>query len=208
METHRRLLLIGSDPALHQALADGLGAAGFTVVAASGGPEGADIALLDADSVEPAETCRALRRAAPDLPILAIGTGDVAEADSCLRKPVRLSQVVATLEDLSRQARSRLAIGPWRFEAQARLLERADGTRIRLTDKETAILAYLAAAEGPVPRDRLLRAVWGYTAAISTHTLETHIYRLRRKIEPDPSRVRLLITDPDGYRLECGADPE
>jgi DNA-binding response OmpR family regulator len=72
-----------------------------------------------------------------------------------------------------------------------------------LTEKETAILRYLyRAGRKAVPREVLLQEVWGYNSAVTTHTLETHVYRLRQKIEPDPANSRLLMTDPGGYRLE------
>ena len=79
-----------------------------------------------------------------------------------------------------------------------------DEKKIRLTEKETNILKYLyRAPEGVVPRDVLLHEVWGYNAGVTTHTLETHIYRLRQKIEPEPSNARLLVTESGGYRLNA-----
>jgi DNA-binding response OmpR family regulator len=76
--------------------------------------------------------------------------------------------------------------------------------RIRLTDKETAILKFLYRAAGkPVARQVLLNEVWGYNAAVTTHTLETHVYRLRQKIEADPASSRLLLTEGGGYRLNA-----
>jgi DNA-binding response OmpR family regulator len=76
------------------------------------------------------------------------------------------------------------------------------GKKIRLTDKETNILKYLYRAGGKVvSREELLTEVWGYNAGVTTHTLETHVYRLRQKIEPDPS-ARLLMTEAGGYRLK------
>ena len=74
--------------------------------------------------------------------------------------------------------------------------------KIRLTEKETNILKYLyRAGEKPVSREELLTEVWGYNAGVTTHTLETHVYRLRQKIEPDPGSAKILLTEAGGYRL-------
>lgn len=125
----------------------------------------------------------------------------------CLRlvKPVRVGALVAAIrEALARHAAPEpiIRIGRWRFDAGARLLEDESGQRMRLTDKEAAILDHLHRAGGVVPRETLLAEIWGYSAAIATHTLETHVYRLRRKIEADPARAELLVTEPGGYRLK------
>jgi DNA-binding response OmpR family regulator len=73
---------------------------------------------------------------------------------------------------------------------------------VRLTDKETAILRYLyRAGQKPVSREILLQEVWGYNSGVTTHTLETHIYRLRQKIERDPANAALLVTEAGGYKL-------
>jgi DNA-binding response OmpR family regulator len=78
----------------------------------------------------------------------------------------------------------------------------AKAKKIRLTDKETNILKYLYRAGGKViSREELLTEVWGYNAGVTTHTLETHVYRLRQKIEPDPTGPKILITEAGGYRL-------
>ena len=72
----------------------------------------------------------------------------------------------------------------------------------RLTEKETSILKFLYRSGATVVgRDTLLGEVWGYNAGVTTHTLETHVYRLRQKIEDDPSNAELLVTEPGGYRL-------
>ena len=85
------------------------------------------------------------------------------------------------------------------------MTDAAGRKKVRLTEKETAILKYLyRAGTKAVGRQILLNEVWGYNAAVTTHTLETHIYRLRQKIEPDPTNARLLLTEGGGYRL----DPE
>ena len=82
------------------------------------------------------------------------------------------------------------------------LVDEAAKKKVHLTEKETAILRYLyRAGRRPVPRETLLNEVWGYNPGVTTHTLETHIYRLRQKIEPDPSNARLLVTESGGYRL-------
>jgi DNA-binding response OmpR family regulator len=79
---------------------------------------------------------------------------------------------------------------------------------MRLTDKECSILKYLYRAGGKaVPRQVLLNEVWGYNGAVSTHTLETHIYRLRQKLEADPSHPRLLLTENGGYKLDATVLP-
>ncbi|HCT34648.1 MAG TPA: DNA-binding response regulator, partial [Sulfitobacter sp.] len=93
-------------------------------------------------------------------------------------------------------------LGPYTFKPSAKLLITEDDKKIRLTEKETNILKFLyRAAAGVVPRDTLLHEVWGYNAGVTTHTLETHIYRLRQKIEPDPSNARILLTESGGYRI-------
>jgi DNA-binding response OmpR family regulator len=83
------------------------------------------------------------------------------------------------------------------------MLQNKDGDhKIRLTEKETAILKFLCrAGNKPTDRDVLLNEVWGYNTGVTTHTLETHIYRLRQKIEENPSEAQILVTEQSGYRL-------
>jgi DNA-binding response OmpR family regulator len=93
-------------------------------------------------------------------------------------------------------------LGPYTFKPSAKLLLTPDNKKVRLTEKETSILKYLyRAGEQAVGRDILLHEVWGYNAGVTTHTLETHIYRLRQKIERDPSNAEILVTETGGYRL-------
>jgi DNA-binding response OmpR family regulator len=95
-----------------------------------------------------------------------------------------------------------LRIGPYDFHPAGRLLVDPKGLKLRLTDKETSILKYLhKAGDKSVSREILLAEVWGYNEGVTTHTLETHIYRLRQKIEREPGSTRLLVTEAGGYRL-------
>ena len=84
----------------------------------------------------------------------------------------------------------------------ARLLTGANARKVRLTEKETAILRFLyRAGQMPVSRETLLQEVWGYNSGVTTHTLETHIYRLRQKIEKDAANPEILVTEAGGYKL-------
>jgi DNA-binding response OmpR family regulator len=128
-----------------------------------------------------------------------------------IAKPFRLSELMSRLRSqLAAQLRvdapASIRIGPYEFIPEDKALNNgAANLRIRLTEKETAILAFLhRMGERAVPRQELLAQVWGYNPAVTTHTLETHIYRLRRKIEADPANACLLITEPGGYRLAVG----
>jgi DNA-binding response OmpR family regulator len=157
-----------------------------------------------------------LRRGGSKTPILML-TGQVADADQILgldagandyiAKPFRLNVLLARLRAQLRQHEQSedavFAIGPYTFKPAAKQLHNEQSHRkIRLTEKETAILKYLyRAGDRPVGRSTLLNEVWGYNAGVTTHTLETHVYRLRQKIERDPAHAELLLTEPGGYRL-------
>lgn len=159
--------------------------------------------------------------AAPVVALVAPSGRDVVGASLTIPKPVRLADLLAAIAALRADAGAGAAgavnggppgppetaaarqIGPYSFEPAAkRLIERARARTIRLTEKEAAMLDLLWQAAGMVvPRAALLARVWGYQAGLSTHTLETHVYRLRRKIERDPAHAELLITELGGYRL-------
>ena len=95
-----------------------------------------------------------------------------------------------------------LTIGPYTFRPSAKLMTDTGGKKkVRLTEKEAAILKFLYRAGRVIGRDTLLGEVWGYNAGVTTHTLETHVYRLRQKIERDPAHAEILVTEPGGYRL-------
>ncbi len=175
-----------------------------------------DVGLPDGDG---RDLCAKLRRQGLKVPIIMLtgsdGETDVVRgldsgANDYIAKPFRLAELLARLRAQLRIFENSedavFTIGPYTFRPAAKLLqEPARSRRIRLTEKEAAILKFLyRAGTRPVARQVLLNEVWGYNAAVTTHTLETHIYRLRQKIEPDPSNARLLVTEGGGYRL----DPE
>ncbi|GBD42747.1 Response regulator MprA [bacterium HR40] len=158
--------------------------------------------------------CRESRRRGATIPILVLaepGEGATLATEGAseqLAKPVQLALLLARLAAQLRQFElgdgTVLRVGPYQFQPARKLLCAPGGKKIRLTEKETAILRFLCrVGDRPVPREVLLDEVWGYHAGVTTHTLETHIYRLRQKIEPVPGEMRLIVTEPGGYRLVC-----
>lgn len=221
--TAKHILLVDDDAALRPLIAEQLAAAGMRVTEAASMAEGLekglhqgpfDAMLLNSDlpDGDGGHLCRHLRAQGITCPILLLtapGSPAPALAESGatghIAKPFRLAALLARLRDHLRQGQvttdQGLDLGPYRFHPGAKQLL-AGTQKIRLTEKETQILRHLHGAGGQcVPRDALLDAVWGYADGITTHTLETHIYRLRRKIEPDPAQASLLVTEPGGYRL-------
>ncbi len=178
-----------------------------------------DVSLPDGDG---RDLCARLRQLGHKLPIIML-TGSDAEMDvvrgldsganDYIAKPFRLAELLARLRAQMRIFENSedavFTIGPYLFRPSAKLLQdNAKNKRIRLTEKEAAILKFLyRAGTTPVARQVLLNEVWGYNASVTTHTLETHIYRLRQKIEPDPGNLRLLITEAGGYRLDPSGVP-
>lgn len=171
-----------------------------------------DIGLPDMDG---REAVRLLRRGGFRSPIIML-TGHATDADTILGleagandyvvKPFKFAVLLARIRAQLRQHEASedavFSIGPYTFRPSAKLLVNERGSKLKLTEKETAILRFLYRADQKVVgRDVLLQEVWGYNATVTTHTLETHIYRLRQKIEDDPTHARILVTEAGGYRL-------
>lgn len=171
-----------------------------------------DVGLPDMDG---REAVKIMRNEGFNAPILLL-TGHDSDSDEILglesgandyvTKPFRFSVLLARIRAALRQHDQSedvvFTIGQYSFQPASKLLETTEGNKVRLTDKETSILKYLyRQGSKTISRDILLKEVWGYNNRVTTHTLETHIYRLRQKIERDPSNARLLVTEEGGYRL-------
>ncbi len=176
-----------------------------------------DLALMDVGlpDMDGREAVKLMRRNGFRSPIIML-TGHDTDSDAVLGlesgandyvvKPFRFSVLLARIRAHLRQHEASedavFTIGPYTFRPSAKLLVNPTGSKLKLTEKETAILRFLYRAETKVvTRDVLLAEVWGYNANVTTHTLETHIYRLRQKIERDPSSARILVTEAGGYKL-------
>jgi DNA-binding response OmpR family regulator len=134
--------------------------------------------------------------------ILGLESGANAYVTKPFKFSVLLAHIRAQLRSHEQSEDAVFRIGPYEFRPASKLLLDAKGKKVRLTDKETNILKYLYRAGSKViSREELLTEVWGYNAGVTTHTLETHVYRLRQKIEPDPTGPKILITEAGGYRL-------
>ncbi len=227
MARSKTILIIDDDAELREALAEQLEMyEEFATREAGMAAEGvalaqelrADLILLDVDlpDMDGREACRMMRKAGVAAPVIML-TGQTTDADTILGldsgandyvpKPFRfavlLARIRAHLRSHEQSEDAVFTVGPYEFRPAAKALTDAQGRKIRLTEKETNILKYLyRAGANPVSREDLLTDVWGYNAGVTTHTLETHIYRLRQKIEAEPGQARLLITDAGGYRLQ------
>jgi DNA-binding response OmpR family regulator len=222
----RNILLVDDDDDLREALAEQLVMTeDFEVFEAENGADALarckdqihDLIILDVGlpDTDGHELCRVMRKQGVKAPVIML-TGHDTDADTILgldagandyvtkpfKFPVLLARIRAQLRQHEQSEDAVFAVGPYTFKPAMKILITEDDRKIRLTEKETNILKFLyRSTEAVVPRDVLLHEVWGYNAGVTTHTLETHIYRLRQKIEPDPSNARLLVTESGGYRL-------
>lgn len=227
MTAGKRLLLVDDDDTLRTMLCEQLQLhEEFHTIPAADGAEALslcrndyfDVIILDVGlpDMDGREVCRLMRRAGIKAPIIMLTGADTdsdailgldAGANDYITKPFKLGVLLARLRAHIRQHERSddaiFTIGPYTFQPSAKLLVGNDsGKKVRLTDKEAAILKFLfRVGDRVVGRDVLLDEVWGYNAGVTTHTLETHVYRLRQKMEADPSNARILVTEPGGYRL-------
>lgn len=226
MTVQRHILIVEDDADLRIGLRSALAAEGYHVsrsgsaaealFAATGGGQRFDVVI--ADFVLPdgdgRDLCSALRRRGFSAPVMLLSRlseerdvvrGLDAGANDYVVRPFRLGELMARVRaqlrvrDISDDAE--LAVGRFRFRPGDRLLIEPDGSRVRLTAKEASVLRYLYRAGAAVSRTELMQQVWGYHANATTHTVETHIYRLRLKLEPEAASMRLLQNESGGYRL-------
>jgi DNA-binding response OmpR family regulator len=225
MPQRKTLLIIDDDADLRGAVAEQLQAEDFTALEASTARDGVrmaqeqrpDLILLDVDlpDMDGREACREMRAHGVVAPVIMLTAAAADEdtvqgldsgANDYVTKPYRfavlLARIRAQLRSHEHSEGAVFRLGAYEFRPAAKMLLDEHGKKIRLTEKETNILKYLyRAGEKPVSREELLAEVWGYNAGVTTHTLETHVYRLRQKIESDPANARLLLTEAGGYRL-------
>jgi DNA-binding response OmpR family regulator len=171
-----------------------------------------DVGLPDMDG---REAVKLLRKGGFKAPIIMLTAQDTdsdtilgleAGANDYVTKPFRfavlLARIRAQLRQYEQSEDATFIVGPYTFKPSQKLMTDQKGSKVRLTEKEAAIIKYLYRAEQKVvTRDVLLEEVWGYNSGVTTHTLETHVYRLRQKIERDPSNAEILVTESGGYKL-------
>lgn len=225
MPSAKRVLLVDDDEVLRTSLAEQLAAEGeYVPVEAATYADGKalaleslyefivlDVGLPDGDG---RKLCRELRDLGITCPIVLLTARD-SDADTIeglqsgandyVTKPFRfavlMARIHAHLRSHEQSEDAVYRIGPYTFRPSAKVLLDSAGKKIRLTEKETNILKYLYRSGDTVGRETLLHEVWGYNPAVTTHTLETHIYRLRQKIESNPGQAQILVTEAGGYRL-------
>lgn len=226
MSTARKVLVVEDDEDLRTSLTDQISSyEEFEIISAGTAADGiactkkntVDLILMDVGlpDMDGRDACKMLRQNGYKGPIIMLTAQD-SDADTIsglesgandyVTKPFKFAVLLARMRAQLRQHEQSedavFTIGTYTFKPASKLLLDARGSKIRLTEKETSILKYLyRAGEKVISREVLLHEVWGYNAGVTTHTLETHIYRLRQKIEKDPSNAELLVTETGGYKL-------
>ena len=235
MNRKLRLLVVEDEAAISSGLRDVFVYHGYDVTCVADGAEGLqqaltgrhDLVLLDVmlptmDGYTILERIRAADREQPVIMLTAKSGDDetihglALGADDYVAKPFSVAQLVLRVQAVLRRSRvgaeqeRTLRLGDAVAIDTANLSGMRGDEALTFTRREMAILEYLAAhADRPVPRDELLNKVWGYArdAEIETRTVDIHVAKLRRKIEPEPSDPRFLVTVRGaGYRLLIEAD--
>jgi DNA-binding response OmpR family regulator len=215
MSTARKILIVDDDEDLRESLKDQLALhEEFEVVTAPTASKAIDavkgnhldlilldVGLPDMDGFKSPIVMLTGNDSDADM-ILGLDSG----ANDYITKPFKFAVLLARIRAQLRQHEQSedavFTIGHYSFKPASKMLIDEKGSKVRLTEKETSILKYLyRAGEKVVTRDVLLQEVWGYNSGVTTHTLETHIYRLRQKIEKDPAHAELLVTETGGYKL-------
>ena len=226
MPRMNKILIVDDDPELRDELTEQLSLhEEFEAVAVENGSKGMqavkageiDLVIMDIGlpDIDGREAVRILRKNGFKAPIIML-TGHGTDSDTILgfdsgandyvtkpfRFPVLLARIRAQLRQHEASENAVFGVGPYTFRPGLKLFVNPTGNKIRLTEKETSILRYLyRARQQPVSRETLLHEVWGYNSGVTTHTLETHIYRLRQKIEKDATAPVILVTETRGYKL-------
>lgn len=226
MTNAHKVLIVDDDTELREALVEQLALhEEFQAVAADTATRGVqeakagqiDLVVMDVGlpDMDGREAVRIMRKNGFKAPIIML-TGHDTDSDTILglesgandyvAKPFRFAVLLARIRAQLRQHEASedavFTIGPYTFRPSSKLLMGPKGNKVRLTEKETAILRYLyRAGQRPVSRETLLQEVWGYNSGVTTHTLETHVYRLRQKVEKDAANPSILVTDAGGYKL-------
>jgi DNA-binding response OmpR family regulator len=226
MPNVRKILIVEDDAELRAALVEQLALHDeFQPVAVENGmkavsdakSEQADLVIMDVGlpDIDGREAVRMLRKDGFKAPIIML-TGHDTDSDTILglesgandyvTKPFRFAVLLARIRAQLRQHEASedaiFNIGPYSFHPSSKVLLNPKGQKVRLTEKETAILRFLyRAGQAPMSRETLLQEVWGYNSGVTTHTLETHIYRLRQKVEKDAANPAILVTEAGGYKL-------
>jgi DNA-binding response OmpR family regulator len=217
MPNTRKILIVEDDPELREALSEQLSLhEEFEAVAVENGSKGVQTAMdVGLPDIDGREAVRIMRKNGFKAPIIMLTAHDTdsdtilgleSGANDYVAKPFRFAVLLARIRAQLRQHEASedavFTIGPYTFRPSSKLLLNTKGNKVRLTEKETSILRYLyRAGQRPVSRETLLQEVWGYNSGVTTHTLETHIYRLRQKIEKDAAAPAILVTEAGGYKL-------